>query len=156
MGNGYSKDDGVQAHLGDEMHCARGGLLDRTPQGLAVTHQSVGRLGEARLGSHPLLHQGIEDIDIELKVEQPEGRVQRWVDNKNAEKLVEGLALALGKTLHPGQRTLIAEDGQDRHQQHPPLRVANPPAQTGIEKRLEEADRIRSSGWVLKRRGQEI
>ena len=74
----------------------------------------------------------------------------------DAEQLVEGLAVAFGKTLHPEQRTLVAEDGQDRHQQHPPLRVANPPAQTAIGKRLEEADQIRCSGWFLKRRGQEI
>ena len=34
--------------------------------------------------------------------------------------------MALGETLHPEQGTLVAEDGQDRHQQHPPLRKANP------------------------------
>ena len=68
-----------------------------------------------------------------------------------AEELVEGLAVALGKTLHPKQRTLVAEDGQDRHQQHPPLRVENPPAQTAIGQRLEETDQIRCSGWILER-----
>ena len=73
-----------------------------------------------------------------------------------AEQLVEGLAVALCKTLHPEQRTLVAENGQDRHQQHPPLRVANPLTQTAIGKRLEEADQICCSGWVLERRNQEI
>ncbi len=67
----------------------------------------------------------------------------------SAEQLVEGLAVALGKTLHPEQLTLIAEDGQDRHKQHPPLRVANPPAQTTNGKRLKEADQILCSGGVL-------
>ena len=68
-----------------------------------------------------------------------------------AEQLVEGLPVAFGKTLHPEQRSLVAENGQDRHQQHSPLRVANPPAQTAIRKHHEEADQIRCSGWVLER-----
>ena len=68
-----------------------------------------------------------------------------------AEQLVERLAVAFGKTLHPEQRTLIAEDGQDRHQQHPPQRIANPPTQTAIGERLEETDQISCSGWVLER-----
>jgi hypothetical protein len=71
-----------------------------------------------------------------------------------AEQLVERLAVALGKTLHPEQRTLVAQNGQDRHQQHPPLRVANPTAHAAIGQRLEEADQIRCSGWVLERQGQ--
>ena len=66
-----------------------------------------------------------------------------------AEQLVEGLAVALGETLHPEQRALVAEDGPDRHQQHPPLRVANPPTQEAIGERLEEADQIRCGGGVL-------
>ena len=156
LGNRHPKGVGVQAHLSDKTRCARSGLIDRTPQGLAVAHQGVDRLGDARLGCHPLLQQGIEAIDIELREQQPEGRVRRRVGDVGAEQLVEGLAVAFGKTLHPEQRTLVAEDGQDRHQQHPPLRIANPPAQTAIGQRLEEADQIRCSGWALERRGQEI
>ena len=68
-----------------------------------------------------------------------------------AEQLVECLTVAFGKTLHPEQRTLVAEHGQDRQQQHSPLRKANPPAHTAIGKRLEKADRIRCSGWVSER-----
>ena len=101
LGNGYPKGVGVQAHLGDKTRCARSGLLDRTPQGLAVTHQGVDRLGDARLGSHPLLQQGIEAIDIELREQQPEGRVRRRVGDVGAEQLVEGLAMAFGKRSIP-------------------------------------------------------
>jgi hypothetical protein len=39
-----------------------------------------------------------------------------------AEQLVEHLAVAFGKTLHAQQRALAAQDREDRHQQHPPLR----------------------------------
>ena len=155
LGDRHPKGVGVQAHLGDKTRCARSGLIDRTPQGLAACHQGVDALGDARLGWHPLQQQGIESIDIELRQEQPEGRVRRRVGDVGAEQLVEGLGVAFGKTLHPEQRTLVAHDGQDRHQQHPPLRIANPPAQTAIGKRLQDADQIRCSGWVLKRRGQE-
>jgi hypothetical protein len=163
LGYRHPKCVGVQAYLSDKTRCARSGLIDRTPQGLAVTHQGVDALGDARLGFHPLLQQGIEAIDIELREQQTEGRVRWWLGDVGAEQLVEGLAVAFGKTLHPEQRTLVAENGQDRHQQHPPLRVANPPAQAAIGKRLllrrslrlEEADQIRCSGWVLEWRGQE-
>jgi len=156
LGDRYPKGVGVQAHLSDKTRCARSGLSDRTPQGLAVAHQRVDALGDARLGCHPLLKPGIKAIDIELREQQPEGRVRRRVGDVGAEELVEGLVVPFGKTLHPEQRTLVAENGQDRNQQHPPLRVANPPAQTAIGKRLEEADQTRCSSLVLKRRGQEI
>ena len=51
LGNGYPKGVGVQAHLGDPTRCARSGLIDRTTQCLAVTHQGIDRLGDARLGA---------------------------------------------------------------------------------------------------------
>jgi hypothetical protein len=156
LGNRNAQRVGVQAHLSDKTRCARSGLIDRTPQGLAIAHQGVDRLGDARLGCHPLLQQSLEPIDIELREQQPEGRIRWRLGDVGAEQLVQGLAVAFGKTLHPEQGTLVAENGEDRHQQHPPLRVANPPAQTAIRKRLEEADQIRCSGWVLERRGQEI
>jgi len=150
-GDRYPKGVGVQAHLGDKTRCARSGLSDRTSQGFAVAHQGIDALGDARLGCHPLLQQGIEAIDIKLREELPEGRVRRRVGDVGAEQLVEGLAVACGKTLHPEQRTLITENGQDRHEQHPPLRVTNPTAVTTIRKRHEEADQIRCGGWVLER-----
>ncbi len=67
-----------------------------------------------------------------------------------AEQLVEGLAvtlllrksLRLGKMFHPEQGTLVAKDGQDRHQQHPLLRVVNASTQAAIGTSLEEADQI--------------
>jgi len=68
-----------------------------------------------------------------------------------AEQLVEGCAVALCKTLHPELRILVAEDGQNRHKQHPLKRVANSPTQTAIRKSLEEADQICCSGLVLER-----
>jgi len=151
LGDRHPKGIGVQAHLSDKTRRARGGFSDRTPQGLAVAHQGIDAHGDARLGCHPLLQQSIEAIDVQLREQQPEGQIRRRVGDVSAEQLVEGLAVAFGKTLHPKQRTLVAENGQDRHQRHPPLRVANPPAQTAIGKRLEEAGQIRCSGWVLKR-----
>ena len=154
LGYRHPKGVGVQAHLGDKTRCARGGFSDRTPQGLAVTHQGVDALGDARLGCHPLLQQGLKTLHIELSQQQPEGRVRWRLGDVGAEQLVEGLAVAFGKTLHPEQRTLVAENGQDRHQQHPPLRVANPPAQTAVRQCLEEADQIACSSRVLERRGQ--
>lgn len=79
------------------------------------------------------------------------------------EQLFEGLAVALflsrslrlGKTLHPGKRSLIAPYGQDCHQQHPPLWVANSPAQPASGKRPEKADQIRCSKRILERGSQE-
>jgi hypothetical protein len=56
------------------------------------------------------------------------------------EQLVEGLAVPFGDTLHAQQRTLAAEDGRDCHQQHPPLREAEPTAHAAVGQRFEEAD----------------
>ena len=85
-----------------------------------------------------MLQQSLKPIDIELREQQQEGRVRWQLGGVGAEQLVEGHAVAFGKTLHPEQRTLVGKNGQDRHQQHPPLRVANPPAQTAIRKHLEK------------------
>ena len=73
LGNRNAQRVGVQAHLGDKTRCARGGLIDRTPQGLAVTHQGVDALGDARLGCHPLLQQVLKTLHIKLSQQQPEG-----------------------------------------------------------------------------------
>jgi hypothetical protein len=59
--------------------------------------------------------------------------------------LIECLAVPLGKTLHPHQRALAAQDREDGHQQHPPLREANAPAHPAIGQRLEKADQIACS-----------
>lgn len=49
---------------------------------------------------------------------------------------------------------VAAEDGEDRHQQHPPLGKANPAAHAAIRKRLEEADQIGFNGWAVGLGGQ--
>ena len=90
----------------------------------------------------------------ELSQQQAEGRVRRWLGDLGTEQLVEGLAMPLGEPLHAQQRTLVAQDGQDRHQQHPPLRKAHPTAHAAIGQRLEKADQIGCSSRVLERRGQ--
>ena len=66
-----------------------------------------------------------------------------------AEQLAEGLAVPFGETLHAQQRPLAADDGQDRHQQHPPLREADPTAHAAVGQRFEEADQIGCSSGVL-------
>jgi hypothetical protein len=80
-----------------------------------------------------------------------------------AKELIERLAVALllrrslrlGKTLHPEQRALAAQDRKDRHQQHPPLREAHTTAHAAIRQRFEEADQIsRCSRALERRRGQ--
>jgi hypothetical protein len=68
-------------------------------------------------------------------------------------KLVEVIVVRFRKTLHAHQRALIAENGQDRHQE-PPLRIANPPAHAAIGQHLEEADQIGCSRGVLDWRRQ--
>ena len=50
--------------------------------------------------------------------------------------------MALGETPHAHQRTLVAENGEDGDQQHPPLRIADAAAHAAIGQRLEEADQI--------------
>ena len=63
-------------------------------------------------------------------------------------------SLRLGKTLHPKQGTLVAQDGEDPHQQHPPLRVAHPTPLAAVGQRLEEVDQIGCGRGVLQWRGQ--
>ena len=83
-------------------------FTDQVPRVLAVTHQRVDGLSHARLDCHPLQQQSLEPVDIELREEQPEGRVRGRVGNMVAEQLFEGLAAALVITLHREPRTLVA------------------------------------------------
>ena len=48
----------------------------------------------------------------------------------------------LGESLHPHQRALAAQDREDRHHQHPPLREANASAHPAVRQRLEKTDQI--------------
>ncbi len=120
------------------MKRAGSGLIDWAPQGLAITDQGVDRSCYAGLGCDPLLQQSLKTLHIQLSEQQPEGEVRRRLGDLGAEQLVEGLAVAFGKTLHAHQRALVAENGEDGHQEHPPLRVAIP-------------RRMRQSGSALKR-----
>ena len=107
------------------------------PQGLAVTHQRVDGLSNARLCCHPLL------------TAEPRTRLHRaesGADGRSSPRagwphgwqaLVACFADAHCKTLPPEKHTQVAEDGQDRRKQHLPLKVANPWAQKAIVKRLE-------------------
>ena len=154
LGDRHAQAVGIKADLGNETRCAGGGFNDGAPQGLAVAHQSVHSLCHARLRRHPLLQQGLKALHIQLSKQQPEGRVRRRLGDVGAQQLVERLAVAFGKTLHAHQRALIAENGEDRHQQHPPLRIANAPAHAAIGQRLEEADQIGCSRRLLEWREQ--
>ena len=145
---------GVQTHLGNETRCVRSGLIDRAPQGLAVADQRFDRVRYPRLCRHPLLQQGLKTLDIKLSQQQAKRRVRRRAGDLGAEQLVEGLAMPFGESLHPHQRTLVAQDGQDRHQQHPPLREAHPATHAAVGQRLEKTDQISCSSRVLERRGQ--
>ncbi len=149
LGDGHAQRVGVETHLSNKTHCAGSVFSDRASQCLAVAHQSVDRVCDTGLGRHPLLEQGLESLHVELSQQQAEGGIRRRLDNVSAEQLVESLAMPLGETLHAQQRTLAAQDGQDRHQQHPPLREAHPAAHAAVRQRLEEADQVRGRSRAL-------
>ena len=154
LGDGHAQSIGVETHLGNETRCAGGVFSDRAPQCLAVAHQCVDGLSHARLSRHPLLEQGLESLHVELSEQQAEGGIRRRLGDVGAEQLVESLAVPLYETLHAEQRALAAQDGQDRHQQHPPLREAHPTAHAAVGQRFEEADQIGCGTGVLEGRGQ--
>lgn len=74
---GHTKALGAEAHLSDERRCARSVLSDGAPQRFAVTHQGVELLGHTRLGRHSVAQQGFKPGHVQLRQQQPEGRV-RW------------------------------------------------------------------------------
>jgi hypothetical protein len=94
LGNGHPKAVGVEADLGNETRCARSGLSDRSPQCLAVAHQGVDRVGDARLRQQPLQQQGFEPLDIKLSKQEAEDRVRGGLGDVGAEQFVENLAVA--------------------------------------------------------------
>ena len=149
LGDGHTQAVGVEAHLGDKTRSAGSGFIDRAPQGFAITDQGVNGLCYAGLGRHPLLQQALKALHIQLGQQQPKRGVRWRLGDIGAKQLVQRLAVPLGKTLHAHQRALVAENGEDRHQQHPPLRKADPPAHAAIGQRLEEADQIGCSSVVL-------
>ena len=120
------------------MRWARTVLSDRAAQGLAVTHQGVELLSHTRLGCHPVAQQDFKARQIQLGQQQPEGRVRWRLAEIGSQQLVERLPVAFGETLHSHQRTLAAQDREDRYQQHPPRR-----------KRLPR--RMRQSGSALRK-----
>ena len=146
LGDHHAQAVGVQAHLGDETRCTGGVLSNRAPESLTVTYQGVDCIADTRLNCHPLLQQSLEPIHIELRQQQPEGRVRGRLADVGAEQLVERLAVPLGKTLYAQERTVASQDREDRHQQHPPLRKAHTSAHPAIQQRLEKADQIGSGG----------
>ena len=75
---------------------------------------------------HPLLQQRRKRANIQLSQEQPKCGIRWWLGHMGAQQLVDGFAVAFGKTLHAHPRTLAAQERKNGHQQHPPLREANP------------------------------
>ena len=53
--------------------------------------------------------------------------------------------MPFGKSLHPHQRTLAAEDRKDRYQQHPPLGKTDAAAHPAVRQRFEKTDQIACS-----------
>lgn len=127
---------GMQAHLGDERRCGTRLLIDRAAQRLGVAYQGVDAVRQGRLLIHPLEQQGLERLHIDLQEQVTERGIRRWLADLQAKNLVEQgqmalllrRSLRLGDPLHSYQRALPAQDGQDRHQQHPPLRISHPAA----------------------------
>ena len=103
LGNGQAQTVGVEAHLGDQTHYAGGGFIDRAPQGFVIADQSVDGLCDAGLGRHSLLQQALKSLHIQLSQQQPKRGIRRRLGDMSAEKLIEGLAVAFGKTLHAHQ-----------------------------------------------------
>jgi len=98
-------------------------------------------------GRHPVTQQAFKAQDIHLDQQQQECRVRWQLGEISCMELVENMPVVLGKSLHPHQRTLTAQDREDRHQQHPPLGKAATTARPAVRQRLEEADQIACSGW---------
>ena len=69
-----------------------------------------------------------------------------------AKELIDGLAVAFGEPLHPEQGALAAQDREDRHQQHPPLRKTHSTAHAAVRQRFEEADQVGGCSRALERR----
>ena len=141
LGDRHAQRLGIEAHLSDELRCAGVGFGDRAPQRLAVTDQRV-QLGNAGLGRHPVTQQALKASHVQLGQQQPERGIRGRLAEIGAEQLVEGLAMPFGKTLHPDQGALTAQDREDRHQQHPPLRETDTTPHPAVWKRLEETDQI--------------
>ena len=142
LGDRHAKRLGVEAHLGNESGCARGSFRNRPTKRLAVAHQAIEALGDARLGSHPALEERLKGINIKLREQQPERGIGRRLAEIHTQQLVEGLPVPLCETFHPHQGALAAENRQDRHEQHPPLGKPDAAPHAAIRQGLEEADQI--------------
>ena len=78
---------------------------------------------------------------------EPLGGIGRRLAEIRAQQLVENLAMAFGG-LHPHQGALAAQDGQDLHEQHPPLGEPDVASHAAIRQDLEEADQIVGSNRI--------
>jgi len=146
LGNRDAQALGIEADLGNECRCARVGFSDGATQRLAVTDQRLEPLRYTRLSRHPLAQQGFKASHVELREQQSEGGIRRFLAEIGAQQRVEDLTVTSSKPLDANQRTLVAQNRQDRHQQHPPLRKADAAAHAAIRQRLEKTDQVASSG----------
>jgi len=103
------------------------------------------------LGIDPVPQQALKALHVQLGQQQPERGIRWRLDDMGAEKLVQRPAMAFGEPLHAHQRTLVAEDGEDRHQQQPPLGKTDAAAHAAVGQILEEADQIRCGGRVFEK-----
>ena len=150
LGNRHAQALGVKAHLGDEMRCAGVVLSNGAPQELpnrfaqagGYADQGIELFRHTKLGRHPLPQQAFKAMHIQLRQQQAKGGIRWRLIEISAEEAVERLAMAFGESLHADQRALAAENRQDRHQQHPPLRKADAPAHPAVRQRLEKTDQI--------------
>ena len=81
----------------------------------------------------------------------------RWpLEEMGAQTVVQCLAMVDGNPLQAHQRALVAENGKDRIQEHPPLWKANATTHAAVWQPLEEADQIGCGNRVLKQRHQGV
>ena len=106
----------------------------------------------AETGADPVPQQFLKALYVQLGQQQAECGIGWRLEDVGAETMVQGLAMAFGKPLHAHQRALVAENGEDRHQEHPPLGKADAAPHAAVWQGLEKSDQIRCSGWVFKLR----
>ncbi len=143
LADGYAQCGRIQRYLGNEHRATCRGGLNRSPQGLAVTHQLIEiRCATLDLGHRPVTDRRAQRRQVHRMEEVAERGIRWWPPKLDTQRLGEHAVVADGKTLQIPQALTAAQDSEHRHQQQIPSRKLNPARHLRIWDRPQITDQV--------------
>ena len=143
LADGHTQGGRIQRDLGNERGAPAGRGLDRTPQGLAVTHQLIEICCAAwDLSDRPVTDRAAQGWHVDLLEEVAERGIRWRPPQLHAQRLGERGVVADGKPLQIPQALAATQDPEHGHQQQIPGWKPNPAPHPRIGDRPQIANQV--------------